>query len=117
MTKFVWRIALIAAASAAALTAAPAWADAELAKAKYCLACHATDKKVIGPAYKDIAARYAGQGGAAARLTERIMKGTDATGGTVWSGASDPKGVPMPANPQVSSDEAKKLAAWVLSIK
>lgn len=113
MPKFAWFIVLTAAVSAAA----PAFADADLAKAKYCLACHAADKKVIGPAYKDIAARYASQSGAAARLADRIMKGTDATGGTVWSGATDPKGVPMPANPQVSADDAKKLAAWVLSIK
>jgi cytochrome c len=85
----------------------PAFANADLAQKKNCLACHAVDKKVIGPAYKDVAAKYTGQKDAADKLAQKIMKG----GSGVWGA------VPMPANPQVSDAEAKQLAAWVLSAK
>ncbi len=91
----------------AAAAAAPAFASADLAQKKNCLACHATDKKVIGPAYKDVAAKYAGQKDAADKLAQKILKG----GSGVWGA------VPMPANPQVNEAEAKVLAAWVLSNK
>jgi len=87
--------------------ASPAFANADMAQKKNCMACHATDKKVIGPAYKDVAAKYAGQKDAADKLAQKILKG----GSGVWGA------VPMPANPQVSDAEAKTLAAWVLSIK
>jgi cytochrome c len=96
---------LIAAASA--VVAAPAFASADLAQKKNCMACHATDKKLVGPSYKDVAAKYASQKDAAAKLAEKIQKG----GVGVWGQ------VPMPANPQVSADEAKTLAAWVLTVK
>jgi cytochrome c len=99
------KFALIA--SLAAVIAAPAFANADLAQKKSCLACHATDKKLVGPAYKDVAAKYAGQKDAAAKLADKIQKG----GVGVWGQ------VPMPANPQVNAEEAKQLAAWVLSIK
>ncbi|MBV8619525.1 MAG: c-type cytochrome [Curvibacter sp.] len=89
------------------LMAAPAMADLALATSKNCMACHAIDKKVVGPAYKDVAAKYAGQKDAADKLVLKVMKG----GGGVWGP------VPMPANPQVSEAEAKKLVAWVLSQK
>jgi len=92
---------------AAALIAAPALASPELAQKKNCMACHQTDKKVVGPAYKDVAAKYAGQKDAADKLAQKIVKG----GSGVWGA------VPMPANPQVSEAEAKQLAAWVLSQK
>jgi cytochrome c len=85
----------------------PAMAQLELAQSKNCLACHAVDKKVVGPAYKDVAAKYRGQKDAADKLAQKIMKG----GAGVWGP------VPMPANPQVNEAEAKKLAAWVLSLK
>ncbi len=97
--------ALIAASTAA--FAAPAFADQALATAKNCMACHATDKKLVGPAYKDVAAKYAGQKDAVDKLAAKIIKG----GSGVWGP------VPMPANAQVNEAEAKKLAAWVLSIK
>jgi cytochrome c len=87
--------------------ASPAFANADMAQKKNCMACHATDKKVIGPAYKEVAAKYAGQKDAADKLAQKILKG----GSGVWGA------VPMPANPQVSDAEAKTLAAWVLSIK
>ncbi len=84
-----------------------ALANQALATAKNCMACHAIDKKVLGPAYKDVAAKYAGQKDAVAKLSAKILKG----GGGVWGP------VPMPANAQVSEAEAKILAAWVLSLK
>lgn len=95
-------------ATAFALVAAgPALADQALATAKNCMACHAVDKKLVGPSYKDVAAKYAGQPGAADKLAAKIQKG----GSGVWGP------VPMPANTQVNEAEAKKLAAWVLTLK
>ena len=98
--------ALLAAATLACLSA-PVLADQALATAKNCMACHAVDKKVVGPAYKDVAAKYAGQKDAVDKLSVKIMKG----GSGVWGP------VPMPANTQVNEAEAKKLAAWVLTQK
>jgi cytochrome c len=98
--------ALFALAALSALSA-PAFADQALATAKNCMACHAVDKKLVGPSYKDVAAKYAGQKDAVDRLAAKIQKG----GSGVWGP------VPMPANAQVSEAEAKKLAAWVLSQK
>jgi cytochrome c len=92
----------------ATLVVAPAvFANAELAKQKTCMACHATDKKIVGPSYRDVAAKYAGQGDAVDKLAAKIMKG----GSGVWGA------VPMPANPKVSLAEAKQLATWVLSTR
>ena len=87
--------------------AAPAFANAELAQKKNCMACHAVDKKLVGPAYKEVAAKYAGQKDAVDKLADKVMKG----GSGVWGA------VPMPANPQVSDAEAKQLVQWVLSLK
>jgi cytochrome c len=87
--------------------AAPAMADMALATSKNCMACHAADKKLVGPSYKDVAAKYAGQKDAVDKLAAKIIKG----GGGVWGP------VPMPANAQVSEADAKKLAAWVLAQK
>ena len=97
----------IIAALAAALLTVPALADQALAKSKNCLACHTIDKKLVGPAYQDVAKKYAGQKDAAAKLATKIMKG----GSGVWGA------VPMPANTQVNEAEARKLADWVLSLK
>ncbi len=99
------KFALIA--SLAAVIAAPAFASADLAQKKNCLACHAADKKLVGPSYKDVAAKYAGQKDAVAKMAEKIQKG----GVGAWGQ------VPMPANPQVNADEAKTLATWVLATK
>jgi cytochrome c len=98
--------ALFALAALAAISA-PALADQALATAKNCMACHAIDKKLVGPAYKDVAAKYAGQKDAVDKLAAKIIKG----GSGVWGP------VPMPANAQVNEAEAKKLAAWVLTQK
>jgi cytochrome c len=92
---------------AAVVVAAPAMADEALAKSKNCMACHALDKKVVGPAYKDVAKKYAGQKDAADKLAAKVIKG----GSGVWGP------VPMPANAQVNDAESKKLVAWILSLK
>lgn len=86
---------------------APAMADQALASSKNCMACHAVEKKLVGPSFKDVANKYAGQSDAVNKLAGKIVKG----GGGVWGP------VPMPANSQVSEADAKKLAAWVLSLK
>ena len=95
-------------AMAVALTAsAPAFADQALATAKNCMACHAVDKKLVGPSYKDVAAKYGSDKTAVDKLAAKIVKG----GSGVWGP------VPMPANAQVNDAEAKKLAAWIMGIK
>ena len=86
---------------------APAMADQALASAKNCMACHAVQKKLVGPALKDVAAKYEGQADATGKLAVKIIKGSSG----VWGP------VPMPANNQVSEAEAQKLAAWVLTLK
>jgi cytochrome c len=87
--------------------AAPALANQQLAQQKNCLACHAVDKKLVGPAFKDVAAKYAGQKDAVDKLTQKVIKG----GSGAWGA------VPMPANPQVNQAEAKQLVEWVLKQK
>jgi cytochrome c len=104
MKRTVFAIALSA---TAVFSAAPAFADLALATSKNCMACHAIDKKVVGPAYKDVAAKYKGDKTAADKLAAKVMKGGTGTWGAI----------PMPANPQVNEAEAKKLVAWVLSQK
>jgi cytochrome c len=86
--------------------AAPARADEALAKKYNCLACHQVDKKVVGPAYKDIAKKYKGQAGAQAKLAEKVKKG----GSGVWGP------VPMPPNAAVPDADVKKLVDWILKM-
>ena len=88
-----------------ALAADPAAAEA-LFKSKPCAACHNADMKMVGPALKEIAAKYAGTEGAVDLLAGRIKNGTQGNWGPM----------PMPANP-VTDEEAKILAEWVLSLK
>jgi cytochrome c len=97
--KKLTTIALIAFASTSA------WANADLAKNNNCMACHAVDKKIVGPAYKDVAKKYAGQPDAEATLAKSIKAG--------GSGKWGP--IPMPAQAQLSDADAKALAAWVLA--
>jgi cytochrome c len=85
----------------------PALADLALATSKNCMSCHAVERKVLGPSFKEVAAKYKDNKCAADMLATKIVKG----GSGVWGA------VPMPANNQVSEAEAKKLAAWVLSTK
>ncbi len=101
------KLFVAAAVAAGLLSTAPAFASAELAKAKNCMACHAVDKKLVGPAYKDVAAKYAGQADAAAQLATKVQKG----GVGAWGQ------IPMPPNPQVNDADAKALVAWILSQK
>jgi cytochrome c len=93
--------------AASALASNAALANADLAKAKNCMACHAVDKKLVGPAYKDVAAKYAGQKDAEDKLVQKVLKG----GAGVWGQ------IPMPPNTQVSEAEAHTLVKWVLSQK
>ena len=81
-------------------------ADEALAKAKNCMSCHAIDKKLVGPAYKDVAAKYKGDAGAVDKLAAKVKAG----GKGVWGQ------IPMPPN-NVTPDEAKKLVTWILSQK
>ena len=97
-------VALMAVAGVA--ISGQAAADEALAKAKNCLTCHQVAMKIVGPSYKDIAAKYKGDAKAADMLAAKIKAG----GKGVWGE------VPMPPN-NVTDDEAKKLAAWVLSQK
>ena len=89
----------------AVLISAPAFANKELAQKNACLACHAADKKIVGPAYQDIAKKYAGQQDAEALLVKSIKGG----GSGKWGA------IPMPAQAALSEADAKTLAAWVLA--
>lgn len=84
-----------------------AMANADLAKAKNCMACHSVQNKIVGPSFKDVSAKYAGQKGAEDKLVQKVLKG----GGGVWGA------VPMPANTQVSEAEARTLVKWILTLK
>ncbi|WP_419144763.1 c-type cytochrome [Achromobacter deleyi] len=103
-------------APAAAATApsasgpAPAASGADLAGARLatsgaCVACHAADRKMIGPSYRDVAAKYDGKSDAHALLAQKIRKG----GGGVWGA------MPMPPNPGVSDDDLKRIVDWILA--
>jgi cytochrome c len=102
-------VLLTFAALTAVAAAFPALAadESALAKSKNCLTCHMVDKKLVGPAYKDVAAKFASQPDAVATLGKAILTGSKG----VWGP------VPMPANTTVSPDEAKRLATWILSLK
>ena len=100
------RLAFVAAL--ASLTAAlPASANEELAKKHACFACHSTDKKLVGPSYKDVAAKYRADKGAEAKLVEKVKKG----GTGVWGQ------VPMPPNAAVPDADLHTLVKWILSQK
>jgi cytochrome c len=101
----VLTVTLFAAGSAnAALDNASAEA---MMKKDGCAACHSIDKKIIGPAYQDVAAKYKGDAGAAAKLVEKVKKG----GVGVWGQ------IPMPPNSSVSDADIKDLVAWILTLK
>ena len=80
---------------------------AVLARKKNCMACHTVEKKIVGPSYKDVARKYAGQKDAESRLAEKIVKGGKGSWGEI----------PMPPNATVKPDEAAALARWILSVK
>lgn len=85
----------------------PALANEELAKKHACTACHAIDKKLVGPGYKEVAAKYKGDAKAEAMLVKKVKEG----GVGVWGQ------VPMPPNAAVSDADVKTLVKWVLSLK
>ena len=91
----------------AALWVMQAQASEALARKNDCLGCHAVATKLVGPAYKDVAAKYAGQADAQAMLVQSIRNGSVGKWGDL----------PMPAHPKLSEADAKKLAAWVLGSK
>lgn len=98
---------LTLAALALAATALPALANEELAKKNACTACHALDKKMVGPAYKDVAAKYKGDAKAETMLVEKVKKGGVGTWGQV----------PMPPNAAAKDEDVKTLVKWILAIK
>ncbi len=99
----------IAAAGSMMLAAQANAADAAeaLAQKSGCLACHSVTQKVLGPSYKDIAAKYKGDKTAEAKLIEKVKKG----GSGVWGP------IPMPANsPQVKDADIKTIVQWILKM-
>lgn len=105
---------MMTAASAALLLMSGVAASADdpaaamaLAQKNACLSCHGVDKKIVGPAYKDVAKKYAGDKTAHDKLVAKVKAG----GKGVWGQ------IPMPPNPQVSVADADKIVAWILSLK
>jgi cytochrome c len=92
---------------ATAVAATPALASEELAKKHACTACHAIDKKLVGPAYKEVAKKYKADAKAQAMLEEKVKKG----------GVGNWGQVPMPPNSAVKDEDVKTLVKWVLSLK
>jgi cytochrome c len=101
------RVAVFLAAAAAASVSLPAAASEELAKKHACFACHATDKKLVGPSYKEVSAKYRSDKGAATALFDKVKNG----GQGVWGQ------VPMPPNGHVPDADIKALVKWILSQK
>lgn len=99
--------AMMVLVAASVLVSGSALASADMAKAKNCMACHAVQTKLVGPAFKDVAAKYSGQKGIEDKLVAKIIKGGSGSWGAI----------PMPANPQVSDAEAKALAKWIMAQK
>ena len=97
----------LAAAAFVASGAALAQSAEDLIKKNGCAACHANDKKIVGPAYVDVAAKYKGDAGAPAKLMEKVKKG----GQGVWGP------VPMPPNPTVSDADLKTIITHILALK
>ena len=101
------RLAIFLATAAILPASLPAQAQEELAKKHACFACHAIDKKLVGPAYKDVANKYRGDDKAPARLEEKVKKGSVGTWGQV----------PMPPNSSVPDADVRALVKWILSLK
>jgi cytochrome c len=103
------KVAAAAFAVAGLFAAGAVQADAgeDLLKKSGCTACHAMDKKLVGPAYVEVAAKYKGDAGAAAKLADKVKKG----GSGVWGP------VPMPPNPQVKDDDLKTMITYILALK
>ena len=93
--------------AAGASHAADAKALEDLLKKNACIACHSIDKKMVGPAYKDVAAKYRGQKDAEAKLVDKVKKG----GKGVWGE------VPMPPNTAVKDEDIKTMVHFILNLK
>lgn len=102
--KAVW-MGMVAAS--ALLMVGTAQANPDLAKSSGCMNCHTVDKKLVGPGFKEVAAKYKDDAGAEAKLAEKVKKGSQG----VWGP------VPMPPNSNVSDANIKTLVQWVLSLK
>lgn len=100
------KIKYLSALALALLIAPTAQASEELAKKYNCLACHQADKKVIGPSYQEVAAKYKGQADAPTKLADKVKKG----GMGVWGQ------VPMPPNPTVPDADTAALVTWILGM-
>ncbi len=107
MKSVVWGMAAAAALLLVAGGQASAANELSLAQSNGCLACHSVNNKIVGPAYKAVAKKYRGESGAEAKLVNKIIKG----GSGVWGP------IPMPAHPNLSKADAKKLVDWILAFK
>jgi cytochrome c len=105
--KMMKRSLLLGVVALGVMVSNGAMANADLAKAKNCIACHAAANKLVGPSWKDIATKYSGQKDAEDKLVQKVLKGSSGTWGAV----------PMPANAQVNDAEARTLVKWVLTQK
>jgi cytochrome c len=101
------RFATLAAAAVTIAASFPVCASDELAKKHACFACHAVDKKLVGPSYKEVAAKYRNDAGAEAKLADKVKKGSQG----IWGQ------VPMPPNPAVPDADVRTLVKWILSQK
>lgn len=104
MKRVVWVVTFLI----TCLTTSVAFADESmLARQKNCFSCHSVNNRVVGPAYKDIAKKYADDSSAPDRLVQHVLHGSTGAWGVI----------PMPANTQVTPDQAKQLVAWILQLK
>ena len=102
------KIAAFGIAAAGLLLGTPVLADGQALATKYaCMACHQVDKKVVGPALKEVAAKYKGDKTAEAKMIKKVKEGGSGVWGTI----------PMPPNPQVPDADIKAIVQWVLAIK
>ncbi len=107
--KAKWLI--VPAAAAALLISGQATADLALAKASGCLACHGVDKKIVGPSWKDVAAKYKGDAGAKDRMIAKVKKGGKGNWTEVTGGAPMP-----PYSPRVSDENIEKLVDFIMTL-
>jgi cytochrome c len=96
---------VLVAISLAVSVTLPAFANLELATKNACMGCHAVDRKVLGPAYQDVAKKYAGQKDALKTVMANIKSG----GSGKWGA------IPMPAQTALSEADTKTLATWILA--
>jgi cytochrome c len=101
------KLSVIVLALLAAAASTQAVANNDLARKKNCMSCHSVTNKIVGPSFKMVAQKYAGQAGAEKQLAEHIRKGSAGVWGVV----------PMPANAQVNEEEAATLVKWILQQK